>query len=67
VYGEAWTAVLDEQLLHERELENIVGPDFYIPQVYGVYKSMVDQYTITWRMMLVLLWDTYTKYYILQK
>jgi len=37
-----WTAVLGEQLLRKRELDNVVDPDFYKPQVSGIYKSMVD-------------------------
>jgi len=41
-YGEVWTAVLGEQLLHECELNNIADPDFHKPQVSGVYESMVD-------------------------
>jgi len=46
-------SILDEQLLRERELDNIVDPDIYKPQVSGAYKSMVDQYTIALRMMLM--------------
>jgi len=39
-------SVLSEQLLHECELDNVVDPDIYKPQVSGAYKSIVDQYTI---------------------
>ena len=39
-------SVLGEQLLRERELDNVVDPDIYKPQVSGAYKSMVDWYTI---------------------
>jgi len=35
-------SVLGEQLLRERELDNVVYPDIYKPQVSGAYKSMVD-------------------------
>jgi len=35
-------SVLGEQLLREHELDNIVDPDIYKPQVFGAYKSMVD-------------------------
>jgi len=38
--------VLGEQLLREHELDNIMDPDIYKPQVSGAYKSIVDQYTI---------------------
>jgi len=35
-------SVLGEQLLRKRELDNVVDPDIYKPQVCGAYKSMVD-------------------------
>jgi len=43
---ESMDNVLGEQLLRERELDNVVNPDIYKPQVSGAYKSMVDRYTI---------------------
>jgi len=39
-------SVLGEQLLREHELDNVVDPDIYKPQVSVVYKSIVDRYTI---------------------
>jgi len=44
IYG-VWRdmdSILGEQLLCERELDNVVDPDIYKPQVSGAYKSIVD-------------------------
>jgi len=39
-------SILGEQLLCEHEVGNVVDPWIYKPQVSGVYKSIMDQYTI---------------------
>ena len=39
-------SVLGEQLLCEHELDNVMDPDIYKPQISRAYKSIVDRYTI---------------------